>query len=225
MSHSNEDKKLAIGMNQCATVILMLCYLATFILIIIWLFKLYNNAKNEPKVRINYITEDPSTFYTEDEFCYENCELFVIRGALKIFGLPFEKIKKFSKAVLITIFISLGSTIFIIIFGALEKKCNKGKDLFMCFGCVFGFCFVVCVLLSIIFAIVLMHYYFKGNYTDFEEFSRCRYLSKQFRKDYEFIFKIKNEYKLPFVVIVITEFFNFIKLVAEFGEKEESNNN
>ena len=73
----------------------------------------------------------------------------------------------------------------------------------------------------IVFAIVLIHYYSKGNYNDFEEFSRCRYLSKQFRIDYNFVFKIKNEFKLPFAVVIIMEFFNFIKLIAEMSPKDE----
>ncbi len=77
--------------------------------------------------------------------------------------------------------------------------------------------FILSVILSIVFAIVLAHFYFKGNYSDFEEFSRCRYLTKKFKTDYNFIFKIKNEFKMPFVLILITEFFNFIKLIAESG--------
>ena len=67
-----------------------------------------------------------------------------------------------------------------------------------------------------------MHYYSKGNYSDFEEFSRCRFLSKQFRKDYDFIFKLKNEYKMPFAVLLIMEFFNFIKLVGDIAKSENS---
>ena len=66
-----------------------------------------------------------------------------------------------------------------------------------------------------------MHYYSKGDYNDFEEFSRCRYLSKRFRKSYDFVFNIKNGYQMPFALILITEFFNFIKLIVENGPKEE----
>ena len=89
----------------------------------------------------------------------------------------------------------------------------------MCLGILFYIFFVLAVILSIAFAIVFAHYYFKGNYDDFEEFSRCRYLKMTFKSDYDFIFKIKNGFKMPFVLILITEFFNFIKLVAESGNK------
>ena len=82
---------------------------------------------------------------------------------------------------------------------------------------IFFLIFFLSVILSLVFAIVLAHYYFKGNYSDFEEFSRCRFLSKRFRTDYDFIFKIKGEFKMPFVLILISEFFNFINIVVESG--------
>ena len=73
--------------------------------------------------------------------------------------------------------------------------------------------------LSIIFAIVFGHYYFKGNYNDFEKFSRSRYLTKKFKEDYDFVFKIKSGFNMPFVLILITELCNFIKLIAESRDK------
>ena len=66
-----------------------------------------------------------------------------------------------------------------------------------------------------------MHYYSKGDYSDFEEFSRCRYLSRQFKKNYDFVFNMKNEYKMPYAIIIITEIFNFIKLIAESPNDNE----
>ena len=48
-----------------------------------------------------------------------------------------------------------------------------------------------------------------------------KYLTKNFRKDYNFIFKIKNDFKMPFVLILITEFFNFVKLVIESPVNDE----
>ncbi len=59
-------------MNVTTTSLILICYLTTLVLIIIWLFKLHNNAKNEPKSRSGYIIEKPSTYYNEEEFCYEN---------------------------------------------------------------------------------------------------------------------------------------------------------
>lgn len=202
--------------NKCNIAIsgyLFICYLIALILIIIWLFKLNKNAKNEPKSRDIYIIEDPSTYYREDEFCYENYEPFIVKGALDIFGIPTSKIRKFCKALLSTIFISLGLIILSIIFLAVGK--SKGYDGMEIFGFFLYFLAVISIILSIIFAIILIHYYSKGNYRDFDEFYRCRYLLQQFRKDYSFVFDIETGYQMPISIIVLTEFFNFIKLITE----------
>lgn len=83
------------------------------------------------------------------------------------------------------------------------------------FGFFLYFLAVISIILSIIFAIILIHNYSKGNYRDFDEFYRCRYLSQQFRKDYSFVFDIETGYQMPISIIVLTEFFNFIKLITE----------
>ena len=203
----NTEKKCAEKMKICANGTLVIAYLATFILIIIWLFKLLHNAKNEPTNRIRYIKKEPSNYYDEEEFCFDNYEKFIMKGALDTFDIPLKKIKKYTRALLGTIFISIGSIIIAIILLIVGIKCSfKGwsqglKELF-------SLIFLLSSILSIAFAIVLAHYYFKGKFNDFEEFSRCRFLTKRFRKDYDFIFKIKSEFKMPFVLILISEFFN-----------------
>ena len=212
---SETDEKAKEAINKCISIIILICYIVSLILIIIWLFKLLNNAKNEPESRINYIVEDPSLFYTEEEFCYENCEPFVIRGAIKIFDIPIKNIRKYCKAVISTIFITIGSIILGGIFNSIAEKCFE--KFFKYLRNTFSIFALLSVILCMVFAIVLMHYYSKGDYSDFEEFTRCRYLSKQFRKDYKFIFKLKNEYKMPFAVLLIMEFFNFIKLIVDMA--------
>ena len=203
------------NMKICSNGTLIIAYLATFILIIIWLFKLLNNAKNEPQNRIRYINKDPENYYTKGEFCFDNCEKFIKKGALDTFGIPLKKIKKYTRALLGTIFISIGSIVFILIFANIKNKSYRHQDLAMSCGILFYLFFLLSVILSIAFAIVLAHYYFKGKYNDFEEFSRCRYLTKRFKTDYDFIFKIKSEFKMPFVLILISEFFNFINILNE----------
>jgi len=194
----------------------MTCYLITFILIIVWLFKIHGNAKSEPKLRSHYIIEEPSTYYREDEFCYEKYEPFLAKGALDTFDIPMSKLRKFCKALISTSLISIVSIILGGVFALIGKKqYGSKKDRFMSFGMLFYIVFFLGFILSIIFAIILMHYYSKGDYSDFEEFSRCRYLTRQFRKDYDFVFSMKNEYKMPYAIIIITEIFNFIKLIAE----------
>lgn len=74
---------------------------------------------------------------------------------------------------------------------------------------------MISIILSIIFALILIHNYSKGNYRDFAEFYRCRYLSQQFRKDYSFVFDVERGYQMPIAIIILTEFFNFIKLITE----------
>ena len=211
--------------NKTASLILLICYLVTLILIIIWLFKLHNNARSEPKYRNRYIINDPSTYYTEEEFCYENYQSFIVSGALKKFDIPTEKIRKFCKGLIGTVFITIGSAIVSSIFACIAKASYRARDTCMCLGALFYLFFILGLILSIVFGIILMHYYSKGNYNDFEEFSRCKYLSKKFRKDYDFINKLKNEYKMPFAVIILTEFFNFIKLIIEIGQKNDKSKN
>ena len=215
------NEKKINGCNVCASSFLLICYIILFIFIIIWLFKLNNNTKSEPNSRESYIIEDPSAYYREDEFCYEKYEPFLVKGALDIFDLPMSKISKFCKALLSTLFISLGTLILSIILCA-TGKC-KGSGTTSGFGCLFYVLHVIAVILSIIFAIILVHYYTKGNYRDFYEFYRCRYLSQKFRKDYSFVFDVETGYQTPMALIILTEFFNFIKLIAEFGPDVDIN--
>ena len=134
---------------------------------------------------------------------------------MDIFGLPMSKISTFSKALLSTLFISFGTLILSIILWIISKI--KHADNICGFGCLIYILHLIAVILSIIFAIILVHYYTKGNYRDFSEFYRCRYLSQKFRKDYSFVFDVETGYQTPIALIIITEFFNFIKLIAEFG--------
>ena len=218
MSEKERAEKCAENMNNAASGMLLIVYLATFIIIIIGLFKLLHNSKNEPKNRNIYIRKDPSNYYDEGEFCYDNYENFIIKGALDIFDIPIKKIKKYTQALLSTIFISIGSLAIASILVCIGKS-QYNHSLSIGFACCFYIFFILAVILSFVFTILLGYYYFKGNYSDFEEFSRCRYLTKKFKIDYNFIFKIKDEFKMPFILILISEFFNFIKLIAEGHNK------
>jgi hypothetical protein len=189
------------------------------ILIIIWLFKITKNAKNEPTNRSRYIDKDPGFYYEEGEFCYDNYEKYILKGAFDTFGLRIKRIKKYSRAVLATIFISLGSMIMVIIFSEL-KDCNENFASY--FIGLFSFFYVISDILCLAFAIVLAHDYFKSNFSDFEKFSKCRYLMKQFKKDYNFIFIIKDEFKMPFIFILFFEFSNFMKKPYNYEIEDEN---
>ena len=187
-------------------------YLTIFCFISIFLFQLNKNSKNEPKLRSRYIIEKPETYYREDEFCYENYQPFINKGALKIFDLPMKKINIFSKALIITIFTSIFSFILGVVLYCKGRRKSHSNDCYVFLGAISLICFILALILNLVFAIILVHYYSKGNYSDFEEFSRCRYLSKEFRKDYDFIFSVKNQYKTPFSII---EIFTFIYLMSK----------
>ena len=215
----NEAEEEKEGKDCIINMLLFICYLVTFILIIIWVFKLHNNAKKEPSSRNKYIIEDLLTFYTEEEFCYEKYEPFLVKGALDTFDIPSKKIKKYCKALLSTIFISLGSIILTMVFFCLKERykfTDKRKKFFRSLYYTFYIIFCLGIILSFVFAIILVHYYSKGDYNDFDEFTRCRYLSKQFRSDYNFVSKIRKGYQMPIALILLNEFFSFIKLIFEF---------
>ena len=129
---------------------------------------------------------------------------------------PQKKIKKYCKALLSTIFISIGSIILTIVFYLFSISISFSYRIFNILYYTFYILFGFSILLSFVFAIILVHYYSKGDYNDFEEFSRCRYLSKQFRSDYNFILKIRKGYQIPFALILLNEFLGFIKLIFEF---------
>ena len=212
MKQMNEEKKITKECENYANGMLLIVYVIALVLIVIWLFKLLINAKNEPSNRSRYISKDPLNYYTEGDFCYEYYEKFIKNGAIDTFGFPMKKIKKYTRALLATIFISILSLILCSIFMCI-KKCDKIGANFL------AIIFLLAVILSIVFAIILAHYYYKGNYSDFEEFSRCSYLAKRFRTDYNFIYRIKEGYNAPFFLVIIAEFFNFFKIIIELGGK------
>ena len=214
-----EKEKISKAYETIATGMLFLAYIITFIVIIIWLFKLLLNAKSEPSDRGRYISKDPLNYYTDEDFCYEYYEKFMRNGVIDTFDFPIKNIKKYTRALLGTIFISISSLIIATIIVVISKISFKYK------GCIvwapwFYLFLLLGIILSLVFGIILAHYYSKGNYSDFEEFSRCLYLSKRFKIDYNFIFRMKEGYTTPFFLVLITEFFNFIKLIGEASSKD-----
>ena len=93
---------------------------------------MHNNARSEPISRNRYIINDPSTYYTEEEFCYENYESFIVRGALKTFDIPTEKIRKFCKGLIGTVFITIGSVILSSIFACIAKASYRAIEIPVC---------------------------------------------------------------------------------------------
>ena len=215
---SKNEEKVENSLDIIASAMLLIVYFVTFILIIVGLFKILYYAKKEPSNRNIYIRNNFLNYYEEGEFCYDYFEDFIIKGALDTFDISIKNIKKYTRALLGTIFITIFSLIISPILICFSKC--KHDESYMWAALCFYVIFVLAFILNVIFAIVLAHYYFKGDYNDFEEFSRCRYLTRRFKWDYQFVFKIKNAFNMPFVLILITELFNFLKLVAEAGDKK-----
>jgi len=219
----SSEKKCRKNWKQCTDGFLFLIYLAMIILIIIWLFKLIRNTKDEPNNRERYVVKKPSNFYFEGEFCYDNYKKFISKGAFDTFGIRIKKIKRYSNALISTIFIGFGALLLVLpIALCIKKLINPSAEAMICIFVMFCIVFILSIILSLAFAIVLAHHYFKSKFNDFEEFSKCRYLAKKFKTDYDFIFEIKEEFNMPFVLILITEFINCIKLVVEQGDEDES---
>ena len=70
----------------------------------------------------------------------------------------------------------------------------------------------------IIFFLFAVHYS-KINFDEFNEFTKCRYLNKQFRKDYDFIYSIKDGFQTPLVFIILLEFFSSFTSMPDLGQR------
>ena len=171
------------------------------ILCIIWLFKVKNNSKKEPIDRSTYIDEDYLDFYKEGDFCYNHYNTYIEYGALEDFDIRIKKIKTFSKALLITYFISL--ILLLLIFGlsiclTSETGC-LAKILVILF-----LLYIINLLLNLIFFIVASIHYFKSKWNDFDEFSNCRYLNRHFDNEYDFVYDVDNNYKKFFILNIVS---------------------
>ena len=197
-----EDSEKKIFVDRAANLILLLIYFSILLSIIYWLFTLLNNSKNEPSNRNIYIRKDPSNYYEEGEFCYDNYENFIIKGALNKFDISTKHIKRYARATLGTIFISIGSIIIASIFKCIAININNNKARYNKLKNCFFIIFIIAFILTTGFSTVLVNYCFKGNYNVFEEFSRCRYLTKSFKSDYNFVLKIKNGFNMTFFYII-----------------------
>ena len=73
----------------------------------------------------------------------------------------------------------------------------------------------ITLLLIIIFAIIFAVKFSKCNFDEFTEFSKCRYLNKKFREDYDFIYSIKDGFKTPLYFIILIEFTSCVSSIMD----------
>ena len=184
--------------------------LVIVILCIILLFKVRNNAKQEPENRFNYT--DDNTFlneYSEGDFCYNHYTPYITDGAFIDFDLRMKKIRKFSTALLIAYFILLFLLVLSMIIAIMYKTCcNTHEKCISCLLILIFFTNILVFILCLVFFIILSVHYFKSKFNDFKDFSKCHYLGNGFRKDYNFVSVVKDNYLKVFVLNIIFLFLN-----------------
>ena len=97
--------------------IIALFNFVSLILLIVWLCIIINHADKEPKSFASFVDSNSSSNYTEGDFCYGRRYEFSNLGALKLFNIKMDKIKKYSIGLLVSKFIS----ILLVIFAACAK--------------------------------------------------------------------------------------------------------
>jgi hypothetical protein len=187
-----------------------------FIFIIVRVFKIIINANSEPTNRDLYLAVDPSYYYTEGDFCFDNYEDYKERGAFQLFNLHIKQIKQFSTATLVTIFTLIASVVASGVFQIIKKHHDFYDNNWpICLICSF---FWISSILSIIFGSILAYHYYASNFDDFVEFSKCKFIAKNFKSDYNFVFVIKKDFVVPYALIIISQFFECLKSSVEFSK-------
>ena len=194
-----EKKKKEINM-ACKSIPILINFIV-FILVFIWLCKFIHYAKEENNNRSKYIIASRLDYYEEDEFCHEKYVQFVKDGAYEAFDLKINKLKKWAIALIVLI-----PSFFVL--------------LIICFCIPWLVIFLILALiLIIVFGILFAVHFSKSNFDEFKEFTKCRYLNKQFRKDYDFIYSIKDGFQTPLVFIILLEFFSCFSSISDIDPR------
>ena len=196
------NKVLAI-----VTIIVELAFLAIFIACTIYLFKVNQNAKDEPTNRGGYIMYDPYDYYTDGDFCIDHLDPYVSKGAFKEFDLHIKKIKKLSTIIIIILFVTMVLSLFASILG----QCCKSKKC-SCLMLILLFLSLVGEVLFLVFFIIISVYYFKSKFNKFDDFSECKYLGSSFEKDYDFVYDLKKYFKIFFILGLISFVLNLTQI-------------
>ena len=176
------------------------------IICLIFLFITIIKSKKEPSIRRKYIADEPFNYYTEGNFCYENYELYTKLGAFEVFDIHIKKIKKFCICVIITLFIEI-SLIFIefIVNNKLNIATNLTRTIFLCK--LFAILRSINQTISLVFFVIASVFYFDSKFGEFKKFSKCKYLGRNFKADYDFIFDVKKYFLVFFIFYIISYVF------------------
>ena len=212
--------------NSNVLLVIGLIILILYLLCLIWIIKVYNNAKDEPNNRINYINDDIASYdelYTPGQFCYNHYESFLRIGVLNDFDIHMKKIREFSLALVITIFVIMGGIIFYLSISYLSKFLKCSKKALCVITQIISSLIKIATSVTFTFSITTSIYYFKSDFHNFDLFSDCEYLNQLFDKDYDFVFSVKNNYLKYFIVYVISLAFKLSYIILKiFIEKKKS---
>ena len=193
------------------------------ILLVVWLFKVKNNAKEEPADRNLYVQEDIfETKYEVGDFCYDNYNPYITNGAFKQFNIKMKNIKKYSTALLSMLIISLILSVLFIFFAILYKICCSTHQ--TCGGVllmIYLFINFIRNILSLVFFIILSVNYFRCDFDNFEDFSECKYLHKAFQNDYHFVFVVKNTYIKCFILYLVSMLLDCFEICLNIFSKKK----
>ena len=197
--------------------IISLAIIALTIFALVWIFKVYRNADDEPTNRAQYYNEeDVSNYYIEGEFCYTHFQPYVQVGAFEDFDIRMDEIEKYSLAFIITNFIPFAIVIINIIGGLLCLICTCAAAILKLFACILGILNLVTSLLSFIFFIILSAHFYKSNFDDLEDFGNCEYMNKtRFFNDYDFAFIVEDNFKRFFIIYIIIIVLNIINILLD----------
>ena len=188
--------------SSIVTSIFIILSIIILIVCIVFLFKIRKNAKNEPSPRTPYYNyDDVSNYYVSGDFCYNHLDTYIEKGAFADFDIKMSKIRKYSTVLLSLYFVQLALLIFAFVLPFLLSYCESCTKVL---PCIFLLINTIVGIISLVFFIILSYYIYKGKFGDLKTFSKCEYLTRKFQTDYDFAFKIKNNFKKFFIMTIVS---------------------
>ena len=200
--------------KSCSSIVNSIFTILSIIILIVsivFLFRIRKNAKNEPSPRTPYYNyDDVSNYYVSGDFCYNHLDTYIEKGAFEDFDIEMSKIKKYATVLLCFSFAQLALLILAFLLPFLLSSCEScAKAL----SCIFLLINSIVGIVSLVFFIILSYYIYKGKFGDLETFSKCQYLNRKFQTDYDFAFKVKDNFKKYFIVTIVSMCLNIIQSI------------
>ena len=199
-----EEKTTKVNKLVCGLFLTRLGLSALFLTLnFVWIYPIKNNSKiNEPSVdkRSSLILNNynPQTLENSKVDCEIILPNFLENGAYETFNIKMTNIHKYSKILIIVLFIQVGINGLALIILFLT-------DLAIIYTTIDE---IIAIINAIIFIILSVNYY-KGKYNDFEDFSECYFLNKEeFIDAYQHIFIIQKNFKKFFIFNIVFICFN-----------------